>query len=68
MEEDLRDYFLYLKNEKRIARSTCTQALSAIKANIAAAISNGQDIGDVTTLANTEIVESVLGLVQGQQG
>ena len=31
MEEDLRDYFLYLKNEKRAARSTCTQALSAIK-------------------------------------
>jgi site-specific recombinase XerD len=31
MEEDLRDYFLYLKNEKGAARSTCTQALSAIK-------------------------------------
>jgi site-specific recombinase XerD len=30
-EEDLREYFLYLKNEKRVSRSTCTQAISAIK-------------------------------------
>jgi site-specific recombinase XerD len=31
VEEDLRKYFLYLKNEKRVSRSTCTQAISAIK-------------------------------------
>jgi integrase/recombinase XerD len=30
-EEDLREYFIYLKNEKRVARSTCIQALSGIK-------------------------------------
>ena len=30
-EEDLREYFLYLKNEKCVARATCTQALCAIK-------------------------------------
>ncbi len=30
-EEELRDYFLYLKNEKKVARSTCTQALCGIK-------------------------------------
>ncbi len=30
-EEELRDYFLYLKNEKKAARSTCTQALCGIK-------------------------------------
>jgi integrase/recombinase XerD len=30
-EEDLRVYFLYLKNEKRASRSTCTQALCGIK-------------------------------------
>jgi site-specific recombinase XerD len=30
-EEELRDYFLYLKNEKRAARSTCTIALCGIK-------------------------------------
>ena len=30
-EEDLRQYFLYLKNEKKAARSTCTQALCGIK-------------------------------------
>jgi integrase/recombinase XerD len=30
-EEDLREYFLYLKNEKRVARATCTQALCGIK-------------------------------------
>ena len=30
-EGDLRDYFLYMKNEKGASRSTCTQALTAIK-------------------------------------
>jgi len=30
-EEDLREYFLYLKNVKRASRSTCTQALCGIK-------------------------------------
>jgi site-specific recombinase XerD len=30
-EEELRDYFLYLKNERKVARSTCTQALCGIK-------------------------------------
>ena len=30
-EEELRQYFLYLKNDKGIARSTCTIALCAIK-------------------------------------
>jgi site-specific recombinase XerD len=30
-EEDLREYFIYLKNEKRVARATCIQALSGIK-------------------------------------
>jgi site-specific recombinase XerD len=30
-EEELRDYFLYLKNEKKVSRSTCTQALCGIK-------------------------------------
>lgn len=30
-EEDLREYFLYMKNEKRASRSTCTQAITAIK-------------------------------------
>ncbi|MDF1499132.1 MAG: site-specific integrase, partial [Anaerolineales bacterium] len=30
-EEDLRDYFLYLKNEKKLSRSTCTQALCGIR-------------------------------------
>jgi len=30
-EEDLRQYFLYLRNEKHAARSTCTVALCAIK-------------------------------------
>ncbi len=30
-EEDLRQYFLYLKNVKRVSRSTCTQALCGIK-------------------------------------
>jgi len=30
-EEDLRDYFIYLKTEKRASRSTCTQALCGIK-------------------------------------
>jgi len=31
VEEELRDYFLYLKNEKKVSRSTCTQALCGIK-------------------------------------
>ena len=39
-----------------------------IMRRVLAAISNGQDIGDVSTLANTEIVESVLEMVQGQKG
>ena len=30
-EEDLRRYFLYLKNDKKAARSTCTVALCGIK-------------------------------------
>lgn len=30
-EEELRRYFLYLKNEKKVSRSTCTQALCGIK-------------------------------------
>ncbi len=30
-EAELRHYFLYLKNEKKVARSTCTQALCALK-------------------------------------
>lgn len=30
-EEELRQYFLYLTNEKRVSRSTCTVALCAIK-------------------------------------
>lgn len=29
-EEELRNYFLYLKNEKQVSRSTCTQALCGI--------------------------------------
>jgi acetyl-CoA synthetase len=32
---------------------------------VLASISNGRDIGDVTTLANPEIVESVRAVVQG---
>lgn len=30
-EEELRDYFLYLKNEKKVSRSACTVALCGIK-------------------------------------
>ncbi len=30
-EEELREYFLYLQNTKRVARSTCGVALSGIK-------------------------------------
>jgi site-specific recombinase XerD len=30
-EEELRQYFLYLKNEKKVAASTCVQALCALK-------------------------------------
>jgi site-specific recombinase XerD len=30
-ETDLRQYFLYLKNDKRASRSSCTQVLSALK-------------------------------------
>jgi site-specific recombinase XerD len=30
-EEELRQYFLYLKNEKQVSRSTCTQALCGLK-------------------------------------
>jgi integrase/recombinase XerD len=30
-EEELRQYFLYLRNEKRAARNTCTVALCAFK-------------------------------------
>lgn len=30
-EEELRQYFLYLKNERQVSRSTCTIALCAIK-------------------------------------
>ena len=39
-----------------------------IMRRVLAAISNGQDIGDVTTLANADIVEGVLEMVQGQKG
>ena len=30
-EEELRQYFLFLKNEKHVSRSTCTLALCGIK-------------------------------------
>ncbi|MBE2198813.1 MAG: phage integrase N-terminal SAM-like domain-containing protein [Anaerolinea sp.] len=30
-EQELRDYFLYLKNDKKAVRSACTQALCGIK-------------------------------------
>ena len=30
-EAELRQYFLYLKNEKQVSRSTCTQALCGLK-------------------------------------
>ena len=30
-EEELRQYFLYLKNDKQLSRSSCTQALSGLK-------------------------------------
>jgi site-specific recombinase XerD len=30
-QEELRRYFLYLKNERRLSRSSCTQVLSALK-------------------------------------
>ncbi len=30
-EEELRQYFLYLKNEKKASRSTCTIAICGIK-------------------------------------
>ncbi len=35
-----------------------------IMRRVLAAISNGRDIGDVTTLANPEIVEDILRMVQ----
>ena len=37
-----------------------------IMRRVLAAISNGRDIGDVTTLANPEIVEGIRKMVQGQ--
>ena len=30
-EAELRQYFLYLKNDQRLSRSSCTQVLSALK-------------------------------------
>jgi acetyl-CoA synthetase len=36
-----------------------------IMRRVLAAISNGTDVGDVTTLANPEIVEEVRHMVQG---
>jgi acetyl-CoA synthetase len=39
-----------------------------ITRRVLAAISNGVDVGDVTTLANPEIVESVKKMVQGEGG
>ncbi len=33
---------------------------------VLAAVSNGRDIGDVTTLANPEIVEDIRQMVQGE--
>ena len=30
-EKELREYLLYLKNEKRVSASTCSQVLSALK-------------------------------------
>jgi acetyl-CoA synthetase len=39
-----------------------------IMRRVLASISNGKDIGDVTTLANTEIVESILEIVQSHKG
>jgi len=32
---------------------------------VLASISNGQDVGDVTTLANPDIVEQIRQMVQG---
>jgi len=36
-----------------------------IMRRVLAAISNGSDVGDVTTLANPEIVEEIRKMVQG---
>jgi acetyl-CoA synthetase len=36
-----------------------------IMRRVLAAISNGMDVGDITTLANPEVVEAVRGMVQG---
>lgn len=33
-EEDLRQYFLYLKNDRQLSRSTCTVALCGIKLRV----------------------------------
>ncbi len=37
-----------------------------IMRRVLAAISNGQDVGDITTLANPEVVEQIRQLVQGE--
>ena len=39
-----------------------------IMRRVLASISNGRDIGDVTTLANADVVESILEMVQSQKG
>jgi acetyl-CoA synthetase len=39
-----------------------------IMRRVLASISNGKDIGDVTTLANADVVESILEMVQSQKG
>ncbi len=38
-----------------------------IMRRVLAAISNGQDVGDVTTLANAEVVEVIRSMVQGDE-
>ena len=49
------------------AAATDTDSMSASDwaRRVLAAISNGRDIGDVTTLANPEIVEEIERMVQG---
>ena len=39
-----------------------------IMRRVLGAISNGTDVGDVTTLANPEVVEEITRMVQGAQG
>ena len=37
-----------------------------IMRRVLASISNGQDVGDVTTLANPDVVEQICKMVQGE--